>query len=149
MGLFAVAVLRFAVFGATMQDGPTVGVVFNLTRVFGIVCGLAIVTHLVAEREKFHSAILTESLTATDPETAQRLAVTAGAFGRFAADASGAQRAAQATLARAASGQAFTMAFADAFTITAIALALGAVLVWALPGIPAEAASSSPSGSPA
>jgi MFS family permease len=149
MGLFAVAVLRFAVFGANMQDGPTVGVVFNLTRVFGIVCGLAIVTHLVAEREKFHSAILTESLTATDPETAQRLAVTAGAFGRFAADASGAQRAAQATLARAASGQAFTMAFADAFTITAIALALGAVLVWALPGIPAEAASSSPSGSPA
>ncbi|MEG3177732.1 MFS transporter [Sphingomonas sp. RB3P16] len=140
MGLFAVAVLRYAVFGATMQDGPTVGVIFNLARVFGIVVGLAILSHLVAEREKFHSAILTERLAATDPETAQRLALSAGSFSRFSADAVAAQRDALAGLSRAAAGQAFTLAFADAFTVTAIALALGAILVWALPGIPAEVA---------
>ena len=144
MGLFSVAVLRFAVFGATMQDGPTVGVIFNLTRVFGIVCGLAILSHLVAEREKFHSAILVESIGATDPETAQRLAATSGNLARFSADGAAAQSGAVAALGRAAGVQAFTLAFSDAFTITAIALALGAILVWALPGIPAEVAPATP-----
>ncbi|MEO9132291.1 MAG: MFS transporter [Sphingomonas sp.] len=138
MGLFAVAVLRFATFGATMHDGPTVGVIFNLARVFGLVCGLAILSHLVAEREKFHSAILAESLAATDPETTQRLATTAAAFGRFNADPAAAMSAAHAALGRAASAQTFTFAFADAFTVTAFALGLGAILVWALPDLPAE-----------
>ena len=138
MGLFSVTVLRFSVFGATMQDGSTVGVIFNLTRVFGIVCGLATLSHLVVEREKFHSAILVESIAATDPETAQRLAATAGAFARINPDQTMAQGSAYAALGHAASGQALTLAFADAFTITAIALALGAILVWMLPGIPPE-----------
>lgn len=137
-GLFAVGVLRFATFRVTMQDGPTVGAIFNIARVFGLVGGLAILSHLVVEREKFHSAILVESLAATDPNTAQRLAQTAGAFARFGADADAAQGSAYAALGRAASGQAFTLAFADAFTVTAIILALSAALVWALPGIPAE-----------
>ncbi|MDD1453274.1 hypothetical protein NHF48_023735 [Sphingomonas sp. H160509] len=140
MGVFSVGVLRFAVFGATMQDGPTVGVVFNLARVLGIVTGLAMLSHLLVEREKFHSASLVESLAATDPTTAQRLATTAGAFGRFSADTVAAQSAATTALGRAASGQAFALAFADTFIVTAIVLALGAVLVWALPSIPSEIA---------
>ncbi len=140
MGLFSVGVLRFAVFGATMQDGPTVGVVFNLARVFGIVTGLAMLSHLLVEREKFHSASIVESLAATDPTTAQRLAGTLGTFGRMTADATAAASASTAALGRAASGQAFALAFADAFTVTAAVLALGAVLVWALPAIPPEIA---------
>jgi len=137
-GAFAVAVLRFATFGVTLQDGPTVGAIFNVTRVVGLVGGLAILSHLVVEREKFHSAILVESIAATAPDTAQRLATSAGGLARFSADAGAAQNGAYATLGRAASGQAFTLAFADAFTFAAIALALSAILVWALPGIPPE-----------
>lgn len=136
-GLFVVGVLRFATYGVTMQDGPTVGAIFNVSRVIGLVGGIAILSHLVVEREKFHSAVLVESIAATDPNTAERLAVTAGGFARFSADASAAQGSAYTALGRAAAGQAFTFAFADAFIFTAIALALSAILVWALPGIPA------------
>lgn len=138
LGLFAVAVLRFATFGVTLQEGPTVGAMFNVARVIGLVIGLAILSHLVVEREKFHSAILVQNIAATDPNTAQRLATTAGGFARFSADASAAQNRAYAALGRAAAGQAFTLAFADAFIVSAIVLALSAILVWALPGIPTE-----------
>jgi MFS family permease len=153
MGFFSVAVLRFATYQVTMQDGPTVGMIFNLTRVFGIVSGLGILSHLVVEREKFHSAMLVESVGATSPETAQRLAQTAGAFARFTGDADGAQAAAFAALGRASGGQAFTLAFSDAFLVSAIVLGLGAILVWALPAVPAEESTSSrkiePKGIPA
>jgi DHA2 family multidrug resistance protein len=137
-GAFGVAVLRFATFGVTLQDGPTVGAIFNVTRVVGLVSGLAILSHLVVEREKFHSAIIVESIAATDPNTAQRLASGASGVARFSADGAAAQSGAFAALGRAATGQAFTLAFADAFTFAAIALAFSAILVWALPGIPPE-----------
>ncbi len=138
MGFFSVAVLRFATFQVTMRDGPTVGIIFNLTRVFGIVTGLAILSHLVVEREKFHSAMLVEAIGATSAETSQRLAQAASVFARFSADPAATHAAALASLHRAASGQALTLAFADAFLVTAIALGLSAILVWALPAGPAE-----------
>ena len=138
MGFFSVAVLRFATFQVTMQDGPTVGIIFNLTRVFGIATGLAILSHLVTEREKYHSARLVEAISATSVETAQRLAQSSGNFARFSADGDAAQAAAFSSLGRAASNQAFTLAFSDAFSLIAAALALGAILVWALPPVPAQ-----------
>lgn len=138
MGFFSVAVLRFAAFQVTIRDGPTVGIIFNLTRVFGIATGLAILSHLVVEREKFHSAMLVEAFGATSAETSQRLAQAAGAFARFSVDPAAAHAAALASVHRSASGQAFTLAFADAFLVTAIALGLSAILVWALPAVPAE-----------
>ena len=136
LGLFGVGVLRFSSHGAGPLDGPTVVIVFNLARVFGNIGGLAILIHLVTEREKFHSAILVESLSATDSTTALRLNSSAGAFGQFSADGVDAQLAATSALGRVASTQAFTLAYADALTITSITLGLGAILVWALPGIP-------------
>jgi len=138
LGLFAVSVLRFATFGVTIDDGPTVGAIFNVARVFGLVGGLAILSHLVVEREKFHSAILVENLGLTDPNTAQRLAATAGRFAQFSADPAAAHAAAYAALGRAVSTQAFTLAFADAFAFSAVVLAFSAILVWALPRVPAE-----------
>src|SRR3546814_8743309 len=75
--------------------------------------------HLLAEREKFHSARIVESLAATSPETTQRLASVGAAFARMSADPVSAQNAASASLARAASGQAFTLAFSDTLIVTA------------------------------
>lgn len=147
LALFSVGVLRFAVIGATMVDGPSVGIVFNLARVLGNVAGLAMLMHLVAEREKAHSSAVVEALTATNGETAQRLATTAGALSRFSADPAASEIGAFAALGRTATGQAFTLAFADALGVTAIVLALGAILVWALPRIPLEGAVTS-QGSP-
>jgi len=111
--------------------------------VIGVVGGLAILSHIVVEREKFHSAILTENIAAADPNSAQRLGSLSRGFARFSTDTSRAQDSAYAALDGATSGQAFTLAFADAFTFSAIALALSAILVWMLPRIPAEVAPSS------
>src|SRR3546814_13030529 len=82
LGLFQVAVLRFAVEGAGLFDGPSVGIVFNLARVVSTVSGIAFLSHLLAEREKFHSARIVESLAATSPETTQRLASVGAALYR-------------------------------------------------------------------
>ena len=138
MGFFSVAVLRFATYGVGREDGPTVGVVFNLARVLGIVVGLGLLSHLLVEREKFHSAVIGESLGATGIDTTERLAATASAFGRFAADPDAARAAGTAALGKAVSAQAFAQAFGDTFTVTAIVLGLSALLVWALPPIPVE-----------
>jgi DHA2 family multidrug resistance protein len=133
---FGVAVLRFATFGVSPAEGPTVGVLFNYARVFGLVGGLAIASHVIAEREKFHSARLVESLNSLDPAIGQRLVRQSGAFAAWIADSAAAQRAGVAGLARAASGQAFSMAYADAFAVIAGGLLLSTILVWALPRLP-------------
>ncbi|WP_345725421.1 MFS transporter [Qipengyuania pacifica] len=142
MGFFSVAVLQFAIFGANIQTGPTIGVFFNLARVFGIVAGSSTLSHLLVEREKLHSAEMGVALGVTDPQVADRLISTANGFARFASDPAGVQASSLASLARAASQQAFALAFSDALTITALTLSLGALLVWVLPPIPSEAKTS-------
>jgi DHA2 family multidrug resistance protein len=133
-----VALLRFATWDITPPtQGPTVGVTFNVARVFGLAGGVAVASHTLVEREKFHSARLVESLTSLDGDVNQRLAVQVGAFTNWMSDPSAAQRASVASLARAASGQAFAMGFADAFAVIALGLLLAAILVWALPRLPA------------
>lgn len=132
---FAVATMRYAVFGANLQDGPSHGIAFNIARTFGLVGGLAFVTHAVVEREKFHSATLVESITALEPASIDWLASTARVLGTSLPDPS-AQRGAVAALAQATARQAYSLACQDAFLITAIVLIAGAVLVWALPALP-------------
>ncbi len=139
-----IALLRFATWNINPPtQGPTVGVTFNYARVFGLAGGVAVASHTLIEREKFHSARLVESLGALDGDVGQRLAAQAGAFANWIPDPSAAQRASVASLARAASGQAFVQGFADAFAVIAVGLLLAAILVWALPRLPAVPAQSS------
>jgi DHA2 family multidrug resistance protein len=98
---------------------------------------VAVASHTLIEREKFHSARLAEGLTSLDGAVSQRLATQAGAFANWISDPAAAQRAGVASLARAASGQAFAKGFADAFAVIAVGLLLAAILVWALPRLPA------------
>lgn len=134
--LFAVATMRYAVFGANFHDGPSHGIAFNIARTFGLVGGLALITHAVVEREKFHSAMLAESITNLEPATAERLAAVTRALSSWLPDASGAQRGAFAELAQRTAKQAFSLAYQDAFFITAVVLTVAAMLVWALPALP-------------
>ncbi|HEY6644496.1 MFS transporter [Povalibacter sp.] len=134
--LFAVATMRYAVFGANFQDGPSHGIAFNIARTFGLVGGLALVTHAVVEREKFHSAMLAESITAFAPATAERLAAMTRALDPWLSDTSGTQRGAFAALAQGTARQAFTLAYQDAFFVTAIVLTVAAIFVWVLPALP-------------
>jgi DHA2 family multidrug resistance protein len=138
--LFSVATMRYAVFGANLQDGPSHGVAFNVARTFGLVGGLALTTHTVVEREKFHSSLLSEAITSLEPATAQRLASTARALGSWISDTSGAQRGALAGVAQGMAKQAYSLAYQDAFYVTAIVLAAAAILVWALPALPGTSA---------
>jgi nitrate/nitrite transporter NarK len=123
--LFAVATMRYAVFRANLQDGPSHGVVFNVARTFGLVGGLALTTHTVVEREKFHSSMLSEAITSLEPATVDRLAATGRSPGAFAG------------LAQSVAKQAFSLAYQDAFLVTAMILVVAAILVWALPALPA------------
>lgn len=134
--LFSVATMRYAVHGATLQDGPSRGIVFNVARTFGLVGGLALTSHAIVEREKFHSAMLSEAITSLEPVAAERLAGSARALGSWLGDVSGAQRSAFAGLAQSTTKQAFTLAFQDAFLLTALVLGVAAVVVWALPALP-------------
>lgn len=146
--LFSTATMRYAVHGATLQDGPSRGIVFNVARTFALVGGLALAAHVVIEREKFHSAHLVESLTTFEPLTVERARVMAGTFGAMLSDGASAQRAASAGLAQLQTKQAFALAFGDAFFITSIVLLVAAVLVWALPPLPRAAISPIPSRAP-
>ena len=134
--LFGVAVLRFATWDIAMPQGPSVGVMFNFARVFGLVGGLAIAAHTINEREKFHSARLVEGLDLLDPAVSQRLATQSGAFANWLSDPAAVQRSGMADLVRAAGLQAFTQGYADAFAVIALTLLAAAILVWALPRLP-------------
>ncbi len=132
-----VALLRFATWEISPPtQGPTVGVSFNVARVLGLAGGVAVASHTLVEREKFHSARLVENLNSLDGGVSQRLVAQAGGFANWISDPAAAQRASLASLARAASGQAFAQGFADSFAVIAAVLSLAAILVWALPRLP-------------
>jgi DHA2 family multidrug resistance protein len=132
--LFGVATLRFAVFDiAPAMEGPTIGIVFNFARIFGLIGGLALAAHVTAEQEKLHSARLGEHLSGLDPSLSQRLATQAGPYAAWISDPAASQAAGVANLARANAGQAFTLAYSDAFLTIAGVLVAAAILAWALP----------------
>jgi MFS family permease len=135
-GVFTVGVLRYATAGVRPEQGPTAGGLFNLTRVVGQVGGSAAIGHLVTVSEARHSAVLVETLTPGDPETAGRLAALAGSALLVTADANAAAAEAATRLIATQRGQAFTLAYADAFAALAWVLIAAAALVWALPSLP-------------
>jgi DHA2 family multidrug resistance protein len=136
--LFSVATMRYAVFEATLQDGPSRGIVFNVARTFGLVGGIALTSHAIVEREKFHSAMLSDAITTLEPATLERVAASTRALGVWVSDAASAQRGAFAGIAQSATKQAYALAFQDAFLIASVVLAGAALLVWALPALPRE-----------
>src|SRR5690606_32778522 len=92
--------------------------------------------HVVVERQKFHSATLSEAITSLEPATAERLAATARTLGSWLTDVSGTQRGAFAGLAQSTAKQAFALAYQDAFFVTAVVLAITAILVGIRPALP-------------
>ncbi|WP_447919742.1 MFS transporter [Achromobacter aegrifaciens] len=143
-GLFSVATLRFAVYGIGKTDGATCGIIFNYSRVLGLVSGIAVFSHVVNEREKYHSAMLNESVGWLATEASARLSQTAGGMANWVADPGGAQAVALGRLARSVARQAYTLSYGDAFLLAAGLLMLGAVVVWALPKLPSPLASPAP-----
>ena len=132
-GLFLVPTLFYATRDVAPQQGTTAAALFNLSRIVGQTFGAAVIGSLITWREHYHSAILVDGLSAANPAIAQRLNGLVGGFFRMHGDAALAGRQAWASLSAATSTQAYVLAFADAFVVVAVILALSALLVLMLP----------------
>jgi DHA2 family multidrug resistance protein len=134
-GLFLIPTVYYATRDVAPEQGTTAAALFNLSRVVGQTFGIAVVGSLITEREKFHSALLVESLSNSNPALVERLGNLVAAFLREHADQGLAQLQAWQSLSTAFSRQAFVLAFADAFVIISAALAASAVMVLMLPAL--------------
>jgi DHA2 family multidrug resistance protein len=132
-GLFLVPTVFYASRDTAPQQGPTAASLFNLSRVVGQTFGISVIGSLITEREKFHSAQLVDSLTNANPALVERLNGLVASFLRVSGDHALAQLQAWKSLSGTASNQAYVLAFADAFVIISVVLALSSVLVLMLP----------------
>jgi DHA2 family multidrug resistance protein len=132
-GLFLVPTVFYATRDVAPQQGPTAAALFNLSRVVGQTFGIAVVGSLITWREKFHSAVLTDSLSNANAALADRFNGLVATFVGTHGDEALAQLQAWSALSGTTSTQAYVLAFADAFVIISAVLAISAVLVLMLP----------------
>ncbi|MDK1373793.1 MULTISPECIES: MFS transporter [unclassified Sinorhizobium] len=116
---------------------PTASLAFNISNLAGTTFGVGIVSNFVTERQKFHSNVLTESVSLYHVLDADRISSLAGALASRVADDAGATARAVAQIAVAARRQAWTLAFDDGFFVVAIMLMLSTVAVVAIGRSPA------------
>ncbi len=115
-------------------EGQSASTFFNGSRSLGQQLGTALLATLIRHREQFHSAILTEKITAASADG--RIAALRVGLGRAIFDPARQAAAATASLAGQVRAQAFVMAYDDAFLWMAGVLCLGALLTLALPPTP-------------
>jgi MFS transporter, DHA2 family, multidrug resistance protein len=131
--LFLVPTIFYATRDVAPQQGPTAASLFNLSRVVGQTLGIAVIGSLITWREKFHSALLVDSLNNANSALAERLNGLAATFLGTNGDPDLAALQAWKSLSGTASNQAYVLAFADSFVIISVVLAVSAVLVLMLP----------------
>jgi DHA2 family multidrug resistance protein len=139
LALFAVGQLLFLapslVIGTSAlkpADLPTGSLAFNMATLGGATLGVALVSNFVAERQKFHSNVITENVSLYNVLDADRLTALAGAFASRLADDDGAVARAVALLASNARRQAWILSFNDAFLVVAAVLVVSAIGVVAI-----------------
>lgn len=93
---------------------------YNLTRQLGGSIGIAILTTLLAQREAFHTAVLSAKLTVFDPETQARLALMTELFRSRGSDAATAQQQALAAMQQLIQTQAAVLSYADTFRFVGV-----------------------------
>jgi DHA2 family multidrug resistance protein len=132
-GLFLVPTLFYATRDVKPEQGTTAAALFNLSRIVGQTFGIAVIGSLITEREKFHSALLVDSINNANPSVAERLNGLVANFMATHGDAALATKQAWASLSSTLSNQAYVLAFADAFVIVVAVLGASALLVLMLP----------------
>jgi DHA2 family multidrug resistance protein len=130
--LFLVPALVVGSSGLKFPDLPTASVFFNLTTLGGTTMGVGLVSHFATEREKFHSNVISESVSLYDALDADRVARLAEALASRLADDAGATAQAIALLTGAARREAWVLSFADAFLVVAVVLLVSAIGVVAI-----------------
>ena len=129
--LFLVPALVIGSSGLKFPDLPTASVFFNLTTLGGTTMGVGLVSHLVTEREKFHSNVITENVSLYDALDADRAAACRSAR-KPAGDDASATAQALALLAATARREAWVLSFGDAFLVVAAVLLVSAIGVVAI-----------------
>ena len=94
---------------------------YSLARQMGSSIGIAVITTALAQREAIHRSVLAEKITATNPETTQRLHLLTGAFAHHGGDPVMAKNQALQIIDRTIDGQALLLSFADVFFYVAVA----------------------------
>jgi DHA2 family multidrug resistance protein len=131
--LFLVPTVFYATRDVAPQQGPTAASLFNLSRVVGQTFGIAVVGSLITWREKFHSALLVDSLNNANSALTDRFNGLVATFLGTHGDPDLAALQAWKSLSGTASNQAYVLAFADSFVIISLVLAVSAILVLMLP----------------
>jgi len=134
--LFLASDLLIGALSLTAPDLPTASIAFNATTLGGTTLGVGLVANFVTEREKFHSNVLTESLTLYDSQVSDRLAGVAASLSNRLIDDTVATSEAVRLLAASARKQAWTLAFSDGYLLIAAVLAISAALVVIIPKTP-------------
>jgi MFS transporter, DHA2 family, multidrug resistance protein len=132
-GLFLVPTVLYAARDVAPQQGTTAASLFNLSRVVGQTLGIAAIATVITEREKFHSNLLVDSFNNANPALIERFNGLVATFFGATGDRARAQLQAWQSLSGSASSQAYVLAFADAFVIVAVVMAVSALLVLMLP----------------
>jgi DHA2 family multidrug resistance protein len=131
--LFLVPTVFYATRDVAPQQGSTAASLFNLSRVVGQTFGIAVVGSLITWREKFHSALLVDSLNNANSALTDRFNGLVATFLGTHGDPDLAALQAWKSLSGTTSNQAYVLAFADSFVIISLVLAVSAILVLMLP----------------
>jgi MFS family permease len=132
-------------------------VLFSLTQNLGGLVGTSLIGTFQVWREKYHSNVLAEHLSALDPQVASRIQAGAAAYAHALADPAARARQGLASLAATASREANILAYNDVFLLIALIAALHALWVFgrgawltffAQPEAPAPAPSAQPEPEP-
>jgi hypothetical protein len=105
-------------------------VLFSLTQNLGGLIGASLLGTFQVWREKYHSNILVEQLSALDPQVMARVQGTAAAFGKAITDPAARARQGLATLSATATREANILAFNDVFLLIATIALLHAAWVF-------------------
>ena len=107
---------------AKSQAGSASGL-FNVVRNLGGAVGIAMVGAVLTWREHFHSNLISEHLSALDPQTQERVAALVRQFSLLGASPDLAQMQAVAAIDGVARRESFIMAFSDCFFLMGVAFA--------------------------
>jgi DHA2 family multidrug resistance protein len=134
--MFLVPNLQAGAGSLTPADGPTASLAFNATTLGGTTLGVGLATNLVVEREKFHSSILVDHISAYSPAASDRLSALGATFGARVTDEALAAARGAAIIAGEVRREAWVLAFNDAFLVVAVLLLLSALGTLALRRVP-------------
>jgi DHA2 family multidrug resistance protein len=114
------------------KDIPAATGFYNLTRQMGGSIGIAMLTTILAQRQEFHAAILSERISQYNPLAVERLQLLTNAFVTRGLDLLSAQQRAIAVVARSVHIQAAVMSFEDIFHVVAMLFVFSIPLVFFL-----------------